>query len=195
MAAYIFYGKAGSGKGTQALKLKEFLESQGKSVIYIETGSMIRQYMASNETFTQKRTNDIMNAGELMPPFFPIWMWSDALIKTYTGAEDIIFDGVGRRLEEGHIFDSALNFFQVSKRHVFHIHITDQTAIERLQIRGQGRADDTDVSKIQNRLDWYRKNVIPTIEYFQSNPDYHCSEINGEESVDGVWGQIKEVLS
>ncbi len=194
MSAYLFYGKAGSGKGTQAVKLKEYLEAQGRTVIYIETGSMIRNFMAPNTTLVERLTTDIMNAGQLMPVFFPVYIWSDALIKNYTGNEDIILDGVARRIEEGHALDSAFEFFQIKNRFVFHIHITDQTAIDRLQIRGQGRADDADVTKIQNRLDWYQENVIPVIEYFQGNTNYKFVEINGEESVDGVFDQIEKVL-
>lgn len=194
MSAYIFFGKAGSGKGTQAQLLQQHLESQGRKVIYIETGQLFRDFMTNNATFAAARTREIMDAGQLMPPFFPIYAWADVLIKNYTGAEDIIMDGVARRSEEAKILDSALDFFQVSARFVFHVEITDQTAIDRLQIRGQGRADDMDVAKIQTRLDWYRENVLPVFEYFRGHRNYSFVEINGEESVDGVFAQIQETL-
>jgi adenylate kinase family enzyme len=192
--AYIFYGKAGSGKGTQAQKLKEYLEAQGRKVIYIETGALFRNFVESSTSFAAKRTGEIIDKGELMPPFFPIYSWADELIKNYKGTEDIIMDGVARRLEETSILDSALDFFQVQKRFVFHIAISDQVAIERLLIRNQGRSDDASIPNIQKRLDWYRENVQPVFEYFHDHAKYAFAKINGEESVDGVFDQIKKVL-
>jgi adenylate kinase family enzyme len=193
--AYIFYGKAGSGKGTQALELKKYLEAEGKKVIYIETGGLFRDFIASNDSFTAKRTSEIIDQGQLMPPFFPIYAWAHELIKNYTGEEEIIMDGVARRMEEAQILDSALDFFKIEKRFIFHIEIADQTAIDRLLIRGQGRPDDLSVEKIQNRLDWYRENVMPIFTYFHEHERYVFAEINGEESVEGVFNQIKQSLA
>lgn len=192
--AYIFYGKAGSGKGTQALKLKEYLESQGRTVIYIETGGLFRRFVESSNSFAAKRTGEIIDKGELMPPFFPIYSWADELIKNYTGSEDIIMDGVARRLEETKVLDSALDFFQIEKRYVFQVTISDQVAIDRLLIRNQGRPDDADPGKIQKRLNWYKENVMPVFEYFHQHQNYTFAEINGEESVEGVFAQIKQQI-
>jgi adenylate kinase len=192
--AYIFYGKAGSGKGTQALELKKHLEGQGRSVIYIETGGLFRNFIASNQSFTAKRTAEIIDQGQLMPPFFPIYAWADELIKNFSGTEDIIMDGVARRLEEGKILDSALDFFQVENRFVFQIEISDQVAIDRLLARGQGRADDASIPNIQKRLDWYQENVMPVIEYFKTEDKFKFSEINGEVSIPEVFDQIKKTI-
>ena len=54
--AYLFYGKAGSGKGTQAVELKKTLESEGRKVLYIETGELFRKFVASSQSFAAKRT-------------------------------------------------------------------------------------------------------------------------------------------
>ena len=195
MSAYIFYGKAGSGKGTQAQKLKEYLESQGRSVIYIETGALFRSFIESHkDSLAARRMDEIISQGQLMPVFFPVYSWAHELIQNYTGAEDIIMDGVARREEEAKILDSALDFFQVQNRLVVHIDIFDETAVQRLLIRNQGRADDATPEKIQKRLDWYRENVLPVFEYFHDHEQYRFASINGEETPEGVFEQIKSLI-
>lgn len=192
--AYIFYGKAGSGKGTQALELKKHLESQGRSVLYIETGALFRNFVASNASFAAKRTSEVIDNGQLMPAFFPIYLWAHELIQNFTGTEDVILDGVARRIEETPIIDSAIEFFNVEKTFVFHIDITDETAIERLQNRGQGRADDASLARIRERLDLYQKDTVPVINYFRDHDHVQFVEINGELDVAGVLEQVKSKI-
>lgn len=192
--AYIFYGKAGSGKGTQALELKRHLESQGRSVLYVETGGLFRNFIASNASFAAKRTREVVEGGHLMPAFFPVYLWAHELIQNFTGTEDIIFDGVARRIEEAPIIDSAIEFFSVEKTLVFHIDITDETAIERLQNRGQGRADDASLARIRERLDLYRKDTVPVIEYFRDHGSFRFAEIDGEPDAERVTEQVVRAL-
>ncbi len=192
--AYIFFGKAGSGKGTQALELKKYLESQKRSVLYIETGALFRNFVANTASFAAKRTSQVIDNGQLMPAFFPIYLWAHELIQSFTGTEDIIFDGVARRIEEAPIIDSAIEFFNVEKTFVFHIDITDETAIERLQNRGQGRTDDASLIKIRERLDLYQKDTVPVINYFRDHDNVQFVKIDGELNVEHVAKQIGKVL-
>lgn len=192
--AYIFYGKAGSGKGTQAKLLKEHLESVGRSVLYIETGGLFRAFTESTKTFAATRTREIIDNGQLMPAFFPIYLWAHELIAKYDGTQDIILDGVTRRIEEAPILESALEFFKVDKKIVFHIHIADATAQTRLAIRPGDRADDADPVKVQKRLDWYTDNVLPVLEYYKKGNMITVHEIDGEPDVTGVRDQITSIL-
>lgn len=102
--AYLFYGKSGCGKGTQAQILKTRLESLGKKIIYIETGKLFRSFTESNDNFMGDHVRNVIDAGKLMPAFFPVYLWSRVLIENYTGTEDIILDGVSRRIEEAPIY-------------------------------------------------------------------------------------------
>jgi len=195
MSVYIFYGKAGSGKGTQAKLLKDYLESKGKKVIYIETGGLFRAFAANNkDSFTAKRVSEVIDNGELMPAFFPIYTWSDVLVKNFTGTEEIILDGVSRRIEETKVLALALDFYQIKTKFVFEIDISDNTAITRLKTREGNRPDDASVDKIQKRLDWYQTNVMPVVEYFKNDPQFKFSVIDGEKSVDEVFAQIEKSI-
>ncbi len=194
MSAYIFYGKAGSGKGTQALELKKHLESLGKKVLYIETGKLFREFVSSNDTFASKRTKDVIENGGLMPAFFPVYVWANQLIQNFNGTEEIILDGVARRVEEAPMIDSALDFFQIEKRFVFTIDISDETAIHRLQLRGQGRADDASIDKIRERLGLYGEKTLPILNYFETNSKYNFVRVNGEPAPEEVFEQIKKSI-
>lgn len=192
--AYIFSGKAGSGKGTQAVQLKEYLQSQGHHVIYIETGKLFRDFVANHDTFASRRTKSIIDQGQLMPAFFPIYLWAKELIDHYDGSSHIILDGVTRLLEEAPILESALEFLQLDQKMVFHITITDATAQGRLLSRNQGRIDDTDPDKIQKRLDWYTDNVLPVIDYYRKGNHITVHDIDGEPDVETIFEEIKKYI-
>lgn len=194
MSAYIFYGKAGSGKGTQAALLKSHLESTGQNVLYIETGNLFRNFVANNNSIAAVRTREILDSGELMPPFFPIYLWANQLVEIWNGTDDIIFDGAARRLEEAHTLASALTFFKVDRVSVFEISISDDTAIARVASRNQGRADDSSSAKTMEKMHWYRDNVAPAIEFWKTCPNVLFHEINGELPIEEVFGQITSIL-
>lgn len=187
--AYVFYGKSGSGKGTQAQLLKTYLESQGRSVIYIETGKLFRDFTATHDDFIGNHVRSVIDAGKLMPPFFPVYLWSRELIERYTGAEDIIMDGVARRVEEAPMIDSAFNFLEIEKRFVLTIDVTDAWVFNHMGARSD-RADDTDEG-MKKRLAWFTSEVIPVIDYFKHNPRYQSLTINGDQTIDEVALEIQ----
>lgn len=196
--AYIFYGKAGSGKGTQGKLLKEFLESQNRKVIYIEQGANFRAFAETSGRIPEL-TKQTLNSGKLMPAFMPIYLWTKALVDQFTGDEEIIFDGVARIAQEAAVLDSGIEYLGFEKTFVFHVNISDATAANRIKSRAQlagagARADDLSDSAIQTRLDAYQKQVMPVIEYYKNHPRYQVIEIDGEVEVPSVFEQIKQVL-
>ena len=190
--AYIFYGKSGSGKGTQAGLLKTRLESEGKTVLYIETGKLFRDFKDSRTDFMGDHVRSVIDSGGLMPSFFPVYLWAKELIDNYTGVEHIIFDGVGRRMEEGYMVDSALNFLDIQKRFVITIDVSDQWVIDHMGARGD-RKDDTQEG-MKTRLEWFTKEVSPVIAYFKQNENYTSLTINGDQTIEEVAEEIREAL-
>ena len=188
---YLLYGKSGCGKGTQAQLLKERLESQGRKVIYVETGKLFRAFSETHPGFMGDHVKSVIDAGKLMPAFFPVYLWSRAIVDEYTGVEDIILDGVARRIEEASIVDSALDFLEITDRHVVHIDVSDAWVFEHMGKRD--RADDT-VEGMQKRLSWFTENVMPVIDYFKNNKKYSTTIINGEQTIEQVAGDIKREL-
>jgi adenylate kinase len=194
-SAYILYGKSGSGKGTQGHLLQKYLEQNNRSVIYIETGKLFRDFIDIETSYTAQCTKHVMDNGLLMPAFFPIYIWSKQLIQQYSGSEDIIFDGIARRPEEVAMVLSALEFFKITNVHVIVMSISDDEALQRLQNRHEGRSDDMDMDKIRHRLDWYTTNVIPAIDIYRHTPGVQVHDIDGIGSIDEIFERIKISLS
>ena len=188
--AFVFFGRSGCGKGTQAKLLSDYLKEKGKDVLYVETGSTFRR-LAEEKNLTGNNIQDILKNGYLIPVFLPIWIWTDLLIKNFTGKEDIILDGVCRRKEEAVALDSAFGFYKIDKPNIILMNVSKEWSYDRMM--GRKRSDDTP-EKIQNRLDWYEKDVVPSIAYFRETPGHNFIEINGEQTVEKVHEDIIKAM-
>ena len=177
--AFIFFGSSGSGKGTQAKLLIEYLEKKGEKAIYIETGEKIRHFLRHG-THTSLLTKEVINHGCLLPAFIPIWLWTTHLNEHFTGQEHMVLDGLCRRVSEAPVLDAAMKFYRIKKPFVIMLNVSDDWAIKRLKQRG--RSDDTE-EYVKSRLAWYRRDVAPAIDYFRNNPDYIFLDINAEGTI------------
>ncbi len=184
---FIFFGRSGSGKGTQAEMLKKYiLDKKGVEPIYIETGQKFRNFI-DQSNYSAQMTKEVLSHGGLMPVFLPIWLWTGDLVNKFDGKRDLILDGLCRRPDEAPVLDSAVKFFKLSKPIVFFIKTSDQWSFDRLKSRG--RSDDSD-EYIKSRLSWFDWNVVPAMAYFYDNKDYDFYEINGEQSIEDVHKEI-----
>ena len=189
--AFVFFGRSGCGKGTQAKLLSDFLKGKGKEVLYVETGSALRE-LSKGENLVGKNVQNILKDGHLIPVFIPIWIWTDFIVKNFTGKEDMILDGVCRRKEEAVALDSLFDFYKIEKPNIILVDVSKEWSYARMMERK--RADDTP-EKIQNRLGWYEKDVLPSIEYFKNKTGHNFIEINGEQSIEDVHKDIIKALN
>ncbi|MFZ2149865.1 MAG: nucleoside monophosphate kinase [Minisyncoccia bacterium] len=188
--AVVFFGRSGCGKGTQAKLLADVLRAQSREVLYTETGSQFREFMKTNN-YSAKLVGEILKEGGLIPVFLPIWIWTELLVKNYSGTEDMVLDGVCRRMEESVALDSAFDFYKIEKPNIVLINVSEDWSYTRMMERR--RADDTP-EKIKNRLAWYEKDVLPAVEYFRNRPGYNFVEINGEQPIENVHKDIIKAL-
>jgi len=190
----VFFGKSGSGKGTQAALLSktcERLDSKNK-FIYVETGQRFRNFVDESGTFTAKITKEVIGTGKLMPAFIPVWIWAGLLIdEIKTGSEHLVFDGVARRFEEAPILDSALQFYNREKPTILFLDIHHEEAKKRLLKRG--RHDDKE-EKIAERLRWFETDAMKAVKYFEKHPYYNFVKINGDQSIEKVHEDILKAL-
>jgi len=187
---YIFFGRSGSGKGTQAVLLKEYIESQGRKVLYIETGEELRSF-SDSDNYTAKRTKETIEGGDFMPVFMPIWIWTNKFVKEYDGTQDLILDGVARRKGEASALDSALKFYECKNINIINVVISRDEAFKRLRLRS--RNDDSDAG-IWKRLDWYERDVPDVLNYFKEIDGYIYHEIDGERSIEDIHEDIKKMV-
>lgn len=189
--AYIFFGRSGSGKGTQAQLLINYLEEHNQPVLYIETGVEFRSFI-NDGNFTSLRTKTALERGELLPVWLPVWLWAEKLVKGFDGTQTLVLDGLARRMTEAPVVDSALKFYGIQDCKVININVSRAEAKNRLMSRG--RPDDTEEEKIQRRLDWYDRDVLDVMDYFADKKGYDFIDINGEQPVEDVFNDIKKAL-
>jgi adenylate kinase len=189
---FIFFGKSGSGKGTQAELLIKGLEEKGGETLYIETGQKFREFIAREENYASTITREILSKGGLMPVFMPIWLWTGELVEKFDGTQHLVLDGLCRRVDEAPVLDSALQFYKRSRPIVIYVNVSDEWALTRL--RARGRSDDTE-EYLKTRLNWFEWNVKPAMAFFHEHPGYDFLEINGEQSIEDVQKEILAKIS
>lgn len=184
----IFFGRSGSGKGTQAELLIEYLKKQDSSpVLYIETGRILRERTSNPQYYSHKLVADVLRRGELLPEFVPIWAWSHVLMEEMKEDSHIIFDGLARRVDEWPILDSALQFYSREDVVLVNIEVGRRWSVDRLLERE--RKDDTR-ENIERRLDWFEEQTAPVLPLFVEDSRYKVITIDGEQTVEEVHKDI-----
>lgn len=190
----IFLGPQGSGKGTQIQLLKDYVAAKdpARKIVHFEMGKQLRE-RATKDDYTGRLTNEILLAGGLIPYAISASLFAQYLMDTIeTGEEHLVIDGFPRTATQVPTLDSALTeFYKREMPTVVCINISDDEAVARLLKRG--RHDDTEES-IRKRLEWSRKDTMPNIEWFRSNPQYKVVDIDGERSVEEIHTDILNKL-
>jgi len=206
----ILLGPPGAGKGTQA----QFIQNKFK-IPQISTGDILRENVKKNTPLGLK-AKYYMDKGELVPDDIMI-----ELIKNRLGNSDCsngyILDGFPRTVSQAEALDKAI---EDGIDAVIFFDVKDETLIERLTLRRvcpncgavyhlkyappkfdnkcdncqselYQRSDDKE-EVIRKRLEVYRKDTKPLIEYYEKRNILY--RINGEEVPSVVQSQIENIL-
>jgi adenylate kinase len=188
--AYIFIGRSGCGKGTQANLLKDFLTKQGKTFFNLETGSKFREFV-KKDSYSGQLASKIGEVGGLQPEFLAVLMWGSSMVDQVKGNEDFVLDGAPRKMTEAKVLDSALRFYEFEKPIIVFVNVSRKWSEDRLL--GRGRVDD-DTEEIKKRLDWFDTDVQPVVDWFKDDDFYNFLDINGEQTVEEVHQEIMEKI-
>ncbi len=190
---FVFFGIAGSSKGTQVGLLQKYLEDKNivSDMVFVSTGNSYRKLIGS-DNYTGKLVKDVSRAGILLPDFLTDSLFVETLISKLKEDSSITTDGFPRTIPQSEVFESAMNFYNRDKIDVIYIELSKETAIKRMKLRG--RYDDTDEG-IKKRLEEYINNVIPSMEYFKDKDKYKMHIINGDQSVKNVHTDIIKSLN
>lgn len=186
----ILFGLQGSGKGTQAQLLKEYLDTHThKKTLYLETGQLLRNF-TEKQGYTSELVAQTLSKGGLLPSFMPVFVLGTVMVNSFTGQEHLIFDGATRRVNQSVMLDSMLRFYNRTPYHLVLIDLEEDVAIERLQ--GRGRKDDT-VDSIKKRIAWSKEHMASVIQQFES---FDCTihRVDGSPSIEEVHQSILKTL-
>lgn len=189
---FVFIGRSGCGKGTQAELLIKALKEKndGNDLFYLETGQKFRDFIAT-PGYSHELAKVIQDKGGLQPSFLAVWIWSDILIQKVIEKQHLVIDGTPRKLGEAIIFVEAMKFFS-RKPHIIYINVSRKWSEERLSSRH--RSDD-EFELVKRRLDWFDSDVMPAVEYFSTNLDVNFLNIDGERTIEEIQKDIASKLS
>ncbi len=188
---YVFFGIAGSGKGTQLALLTDLLEVRsGKECVYAYPGGEFRKIVESRN-YTASLIKESLNRGELQPDFLTTSIFTNVLLSSLTPEKHFIADGYPRSINQSESFEAMMRFYKREQVKMIYIEVGRQEAMKRNLLRA--RPDDTEES-IQKRFNEYTNNVVPAMEYFKGKLGYEIYKINGEQSVEDVHKDIKNAL-
>ena len=190
----IFIGPQGSGKGTQIEKLDAVLDAADptRRVVDIQTGRRFRALAAKSEGYTEEHVAETLNSGVLQPLFLSVNLWADAMREHVDEECHLLIDGFPRIVREARVLETALEFYK--RPHLDIINLDTPEDIVRKRMEGRGRHDDTSES-IEARLQWYRSEVMPVIEYYRERPNTTVHDIDGKLTIDGVHEAILAALA
>ena len=181
-------GRSGCGKGTQAELLIKYLSGNNfGETFYIYTGNKIRDLADKNDSLTAKLAKEIMLRGDIEPSFISVWSWCDDLVKNIKEDNNLIMDGSPRMLSEAKMIDEAFDFYKRRNVKPIFIETSGKWSMERLLERG--RVDDKKET-IKHRLDFFDKDVIPVIDYYEKDSKHKLIRVNGEQSIEDVNREI-----
>ncbi|HOJ23924.1 MAG TPA: adenylate kinase [Bacteroidales bacterium] len=183
MINLVIFGPLGSGKGTQAQKIKEKY-----GFIHFSTGDLLRDEI-KKQTPLGKNIEMVVNSGALVSDEL-IEEIVKEFIKNNKNARGIIFDGFPRTLHQAEMLDKELANNNMKIDLVIKLDIPEATIKNRLQYRAlkEGRADDNDET-INNRLQFYYNHTLPILNYYKKT-NKNIVDIYGDRDVNEVFNDI-----
>ncbi len=182
-------GPQGSGKGTQAKRIKATY-----GIPHIATGDMYREAIA-RETPLGKQVAPLLASGQLVPDEITIPLIRDRLDRGDT-LPGFVLDGYPRNLAQAEALDAMLGDLGRSIDIVFEFQMPDrEQLVQRLLKRAQeeSRPDDT-LEVIRRRLETYDRETAPLVEYYRSTRG-NVVGIHAGRTIDEVFHEIQDALS
>jgi adenylate kinase len=178
----VFLGPPGSGKGTQAQRLKDYL-----GVAHLSTGDMLRDAGQAGTALGAKALQS-MQAGHLVPDDVVVEIVVHR-IKQPDCARGCLFDGFPRTVPQAEALDRMLDERKMPLDLVLALEVSEQRLVERLLARG--RMDDEQPT-IHERFRQYTRLTAPLLEYYHRRGI--LQRIDGEGTPDEVFARVKEAV-
>jgi adenylate kinase len=210
----ILFGPPGSGKGTQAERLRKDFQ-----LPYIATGDMLRAHVKEG-TELGRQAKSYMDAGDLVPDRLILAMTRDRLAQE-DAQDGFILDGFPRTREQAEALDEQLRSLGRRTTAVLLLEVPDEEVVKRLSGRRvcvkaghnyhvefdppkhEGvcdqdgsrliQRDDDQPEVIQNRLRVYHEKTKPVIGYYDEKG--LLRRIDGTREPSDVHDHIRAVIA
>jgi adenylate kinase len=189
----ILLGPPGAGKGTQAQRL---VAKHG--IIQLSTGDMLRAAIAAG-TPVGIKAKDVMARGELVSDDIVVGVVSDRIDEP-DAKRGFVLDGFPRTVAQADALDRILAQKGLPLDAVIQLKVDEGILLKRIENRaselarqGQPVRDDDNAEALKVRLDAYRAQTAPLIEYYGRKGALRA--VDGMASVDSVAAAIDGALS
>lgn len=183
----VLLGAPGSGKGTQAARLREHLQ-----VPHISTGDLLRAEVAAGSPLGLE-AKEVMARGELVSDAILLGMLEDRFSRPDT-ASGFILDGYPRNLAQAAAMGTLLERIGQPMDHAVLLDVPMELLVERIagRAKAEGRADDTPES-VRTRLKIYDDSTAPVVEYYRQHGQLKV--VDGVGSLDDVFVRILDTVA
>lgn len=209
----VLLGPPGAGKGTQAVKLVEKY-----SIPHISTGDIFRKNL-KEQTPLGVKAKEYMDKGLLVPDELTVEIVKDRLVQDDC-KNGFLLDGFPRTVVQADALEIELKKLGISLDGVVNVQVKDEILIDRLTGRLVCRScgstyhikyskpskesvcdncngelytrDDDKVETVKSRLEVYKKQTEPLIEYYEKKG--LLKTIDGELETVDVFNKIVEAL-
>jgi len=175
----VLLGAPGSGKGTQAERLKKELD-----VPHVSTGDLLRAAVKAGTPLGLK-ARAVMEAGQLVSDDIVLGMLEERITQA-DAKGGFILDGYPRNLAQCAALEGLLARIGQPLDVAIKLDVPDSAILARCEIRfaAEHRADD-DPAVVRKRLEVYRAQTAPVADHF--------GQIGKLKTVDGV-GEVNQVF-
>jgi len=199
----VFLGPPGAGKGTQAQRLVE-----EKGFIHISTGDLLREAV-KNQTPLGLKAKEYMDRGELVPDDLIVELIKEKLPE----GGNVILDGFPRTVAQAQALEKMLKESGKKLDAVILFEVPDEVVVERLSGRRidpktgkvyhikynpppEGveviQRDDDREEVIRKRLEVYRKQTQPLVDYYKSKN--LLKVVDATKSPEEVYKELLSIL-
>lgn len=183
----VFLGAPGSGKGTQAARLREHY-----AIAHVSTGDLLRLAVHA-ATPLGLAAKAVMESGQLVSDAIVLGLLEERLSRADTAA-GFILDGYPRNLAQAQALDELLARIGQPLDAVVLFEVPAEVIVGRCELRyaAEGRADDHPET-VRKRLAVYREQTAPVAEFYRTRGD--LVSVDGVGPVDEVFQRITAALS
>lgn len=206
-------GAPGAGKGTQAKRLAETFD-----MVHLSSGDILRAERASGSDLG-KTLSQYMDAGALVPDDVVVGVMAKA-ISDPKASKGLLLDGFPRTVAQAEALDAQLASLNAPLDVVASIEVDDEAVVERIcgrrscpncgaiyhvkylmpKVDGvcdkcgysgefEQRPDDKE-DVVRNRLDAYKAQTAPVIDYYKGTAPEKCTAFDGSKTPDEVTAEM-----
>ena len=184
----IFFGPPGSGKGTQAKLISEYLK-----ISHLSTGDILRQKL-NEEDELSKELKIIMSSGNLVSDN----LLNQIIVQKLSSNDCLngfILDGYPRTIKQAEYLTSLMKENSFTIDLIFSFKIDFKTVQQRIMDRfeKEKRTDDN-IDSVKTRLEKYTKETHPVSEHFRKNFSNIFFEVNASQEISEIQKELRKIL-